>query len=777
MEVVGLAAATPVADGNDDGSRAQWASVQKFVDSLYQSLDVGTPSDDDVSGMDFSSALQLLLSLTTETRRTIGEDGHAQGHLSQAVYVSALSSAIGRFVASKESGKCVVALNETLCSSVVDTLADALSIQDMSWGAVSPSPLLSRHVVFDVACGFNIEQLGLYGFEGRQPIIYGTEEQDGRVLTSSLKLPASSFRLIPVVRSSSKHIAISVSDLEAMIRDDVTNGKRPLIVIASVGSGRSDDLNSIGEVCQEHNVWLHVEGEDAAVLLLQAVNEYHAISSITLDTSYLFDRSDGVVTFFRRPSQHPPSSHTEPLAVLPLWVQLHLLGGRQFGSSIKDAVLATENLVSQINQRPSLEIIGAHDKFRSLSVLIRYAPVLEDGESQFSEEFLDKLCNQILLDIIEEARGLGVDMVALNGRAYLRFRPLLCNLHDSSLLSLVAQKILTETKCIDDTIKGRPTFAQAVSHEKEMQVVAISDFIGLGAVRFFPSFLPKDNLSPAMKKEVDNLNSRLATTLREKDPIFREGVTLTGDVCVGVGVDTEPLTESRVIAYMDQIRDTAKSLNLYHKMMEDMEEIVRNSIRDAEQQLLQERSQRANQGFWGINVWGWWGSEGAPSQPLNGRTFDLARHSAPTASVQAVKIVPKTSTERPSLDVAPSTPTTAANASVAEKKGEKDPKPVEEPQETISTQQENELEEKESTDDGDVNGDDAAVGVNDEDQQQDDVAHHVDEDRVSVEHNGHDGDDVHVVNAPKEFAIEKLTLENGEEVEVEVLRLSGDDLL
>ena len=49
-----------------------------------------------------------------------------------------------------------------------------------------------------------------------------------------------------------------------------------------------------------------------------------------------------------------------------------------------------------------------------------------------------------------------------------------------------------------------------VEGKKEMKSVSVPRSVGLGAVRFFPSFLSEDGaLSPEMKYEVDDLNSRL----------------------------------------------------------------------------------------------------------------------------------------------------------------------------------------------------------------------------------------------------------------------------
>ena len=43
-----------------------------------------------------------------------------------------------------------------------------------------------------------------------------------------------------------------------------------------------------------------------------------------------------------------------------------------------------------------------------------------------------------------------------------------------------------------------------------MKSVSVPRSVGLGAVRFYPSFLPQEDggLSPEMKYEVDDLNSR-----------------------------------------------------------------------------------------------------------------------------------------------------------------------------------------------------------------------------------------------------------------------------
>ena len=62
-----------------------------------------------------------------------------------------------------------------------------------------------------------------------------------------------------------------------------------------------------------------------------------------------------------------------------------------------------------------------------------------------------------------------------------------------------------------------------------------------------------------------------------------------GDICVRLGVDTSPVTAESVSRCVDLIKSTAASLDLYHKMMSDMEELIQKNIREAEEQLMEER--------------------------------------------------------------------------------------------------------------------------------------------------------------------------------------------
>ena len=56
---------------------------------------------------------------------------------------------------------------------------------------------------------------------------------------------------------------MSVAALEAAIEQDIADGIRPWLVVASAGTidtGSVDPLQAIADVCERHGVWLHVDG-------------------------------------------------------------------------------------------------------------------------------------------------------------------------------------------------------------------------------------------------------------------------------------------------------------------------------------------------------------------------------------------------------------------------------------------------------------------------------------------------------------------------------------
>jgi glutamate/tyrosine decarboxylase-like PLP-dependent enzyme len=73
------------------------------------------------------------------------------------------------------------------------------------------------------------------------------------------------------VVATDERFRIRVDDLAAAIDADVTAGRLPFLVVANAGTtstGAIDPLSSIGSLCREHGIWLHVDGAYGAFAVL-----------------------------------------------------------------------------------------------------------------------------------------------------------------------------------------------------------------------------------------------------------------------------------------------------------------------------------------------------------------------------------------------------------------------------------------------------------------------------------------------------------------------------
>lgn len=132
-------------------------------------------------------------------------------------------------------------------------------IQDTSSSATLVALLSARERATDFA--------GLRGgLQDQTPqlMVYASAERhssvDKAVRLAGLGL--TNLRLVPV----DENFALKPALLESMILADLSAGRRPCAVVATVGSTSStavDPLRPIGEICRRHGVWLHIDASYA----------------------------------------------------------------------------------------------------------------------------------------------------------------------------------------------------------------------------------------------------------------------------------------------------------------------------------------------------------------------------------------------------------------------------------------------------------------------------------------------------------------------------------
>ena len=108
------------------------------------------------------------------------------------------------------------------------------------------------------------------GMTGELPVILCGEHAHYAVTRAAAELGLGLKRAI-LVRS--KDYRMDVSDLRAKLDQLRASGTPVMAVAATAGAtptGSFDDLNAIADLCDEHNVWMHVDGAHGASALMSA---------------------------------------------------------------------------------------------------------------------------------------------------------------------------------------------------------------------------------------------------------------------------------------------------------------------------------------------------------------------------------------------------------------------------------------------------------------------------------------------------------------------------
>ncbi|KAI8990725.1 aromatic-L-amino-acid decarboxylase [Trametes punicea] len=184
--------------------------------------------------------------------------------------------------------------------------------------------------------------------------------------------------------------------LRQALEEDIASGKRPFIIIGTVGttsSGAVDNLEEIGEILKEHpSIWLHVDAAWAGVAMacpefrkfgkLDAINKYaesydtnfHKWGLVNFDASMLWVRNRknltdalDVTPEFLRTKQHDAGLVVDyrnwhlglgrRFRSLKVWFVLRRYGVEGFRKHIREGVKLNEYFISLVRGTPDLELV------------------------------------------------------------------------------------------------------------------------------------------------------------------------------------------------------------------------------------------------------------------------------------------------------------------------------------------------------------------------------------------------------------------------------------
>uniref|UniRef100_A0A8C1TZ40 Pyridoxal-dependent decarboxylase domain-containing protein 1 n=1 Tax=Cyprinus carpio TaxID=7962 RepID=A0A8C1TZ40_CYPCA len=443
---------------------------------------------------------------------------------------------------------------------------------------------------------------GFTMLSSKHPVIYQSAACRpglGQHLCSQLALPLSCLCIVPCNTMFGSLHQMDVALLDKLIRDDRESGKVPLLLIANAGTpgaGHTDKLSRLKELCVQYNMWLHVEGVNLATLALgqvsSAVTAATKCDSMTLTPGpWLGLPAVPAVTLYRHEDPAlslaaglTSSQPVEKLRALPLWLSLQYLGHDGILQRIKHASQLSQQLLEHLKTLASIktsvgELVFIHLNYFEASAYQYFL---------WERDVLDVLNRWLGEQLAQQVPLSGVDVVELEDEGTcVRFSPLMTaaalGTQENDVAALVEKlgEIIPVLSC---TLRYRQDFKDEVLQQASLSYIEDLSWPGLGGVR--ATDLDEDK----RQHSVEKINNDLLKKLMELDTdlYFSGGPEFCEEKnCIFIGMATEDLDVAELV---ETIVSVGREIEESGKLFENMTEVVRRGIQEAELQL-----QKANE--------------------------------------------------------------------------------------------------------------------------------------------------------------------------------------
>ncbi|KAL6476436.1 hypothetical protein MHYP_G00149350 [Metynnis hypsauchen] len=357
------------------------------------------------------------------------------------------------------------------------------------------------------------------------------------------------------------------------------------------------------------------------------------------------------------------SQPVEKLRALPLWLSLQYLGHDGIVQRIRHASQLSQMLLEQLKSLNYIKT-SVEDELSSPVVVFRFSQDNSSASSGGSmegyftgeREVQDALNRWLGEQLALHVPASGVDVVELEDEGVcVRFNPLMTAAAlgtQESDVGVLVEKLAELVPVLSCTLRFRLDFREEVLQHAALSYIEELSWPGLGAVRYEPrrTDLEEGKREQAMEK----INGELMKKLKELDTDleFSTGPEFTEEQnCIFIGVAAEDLD---VAALVETIACVGREIEESGKLLENMTEVVRKGILEAELQLQKANEEKLMEE--GVlrqiplvsSVMNWF----SPVQSsIKGRTFDLAAGSLDTTEpVYSLKAQPnkEASSESPS---------------------------------------------------------------------------------------------------------------------------------
>ncbi|XP_052615528.1 pyridoxal-dependent decarboxylase domain-containing protein 1 isoform X1 [Peromyscus californicus insignis] len=578
------------------------------------------------SGQDMVSILQLVQNLMhgdedeepQSTRiQNIGEQGHMAllGH-SLGAYISTLDKEKLRKLTTRILSDTTLWLRrifryENGCAYFHEEEREGLA-------KICRLAIHSRYEDF-VVDGFDV-------LHNKKPVIYlsaAARPGLGQYLCNQLGLPLPCLCRVPCNTMFGSQHQMDIAFLEKLIKDDIERGRLPLLLVASAGTaavGHTDKIGRLKELCEQYDIWLHVEGVNLATLALGYVSSSVLAAtkcdSMTLTPGpwlglpavpavTLYKHDDPALTLVAGLTSNKPA---DKLRALPLWLSLQYLGLDGIVERIKHACQLSQRLQESLKKVDHIRIL-VEDELSSPVVVFRFFQELPGSDPAFKAVPVSNVapaavgrerhsCDALNRWLGEQLKQLvpvcGLTVMDLEGDGTcVRFSPLMT----AAVLGTRGEDVDQLITCIQSklpvltcTLQLREEFRQEVEGTAGLLYVDDPNWPGIGVVRY--EHANDDNSSLKSDPEGEEIHTGLLKKLNEleSDLIFKMGPEYKSmKSCIYIGLASDDVDISELV---ETIAVTAREIEENSRLLENMTEVVRKGIQEAQVQLQKANEER-----------------------------------------------------------------------------------------------------------------------------------------------------------------------------------------
>ncbi|VVC28517.1 Hypothetical protein CINCED_3A023170 [Cinara cedri] len=494
------------------------------------------------------------------------------------------------------------------------------------------------------------------------PIIYCTPDP---VMISTIKRTVTQIgmneKCVQVIPCLSNVLCPYKADLvafETMIKSDVENNKKPLIVFARAGAhvtGQVDDLVNFKELTNKYNIWLHLSGDNLSGLVLaKSKHEIPSLAdSMTLTPSIWLNISAlPVITLFDKQYTNTEILNLYKSKCLPIWTCFQALGHDALVIRIQQKFEVCHRIHSLVKRYNCLRILCETKDQTSVTNGENVADIIAERDnipdllhslsSCLIIQFIPKDCNQRVSPYYDKLNSwLGQVLEREIPEAPLE----LCEIESLGIVVSFSPFTILNTLVTEDdwetfsitldqhieilqaTVDYKDKLTGLIAELPSLRYAETNDWAGLGAVRYVPQQWQSSDQQLATdqaKQDLNRLNLRIVQQLRSIDAAFSLGEGSDGLACVRFGMVT---ADTDVAELLSLVQSTGQKEEESTKYIDSMAELVKKGIETATVDLQKETEEKIWQE--GIlrhvpvfgNLVNWWSPPA--KNAVKGRWLDL----------------------------------------------------------------------------------------------------------------------------------------------------------